>query len=172
MFRRYRSLVSILVLMSLALSLPVAGESARAESHAAIRSESNGGPTRTDYGKLPLLFEENRGQTDSDVKFISRGRGYTLLLTPSEAVFSLKVPGEGAASNNPVGTRSDALRMSFVAGNSNAKLIGTQKTITRSNYYISKRRIVGVSNYERATWEQIYTGIDAVFYGNENNQLE
>ena len=39
------------------------------------------------YGKLPMLFEANNGQTDEQVKFIARGRGYTLFLTPSESVF-------------------------------------------------------------------------------------
>src|SRR5688572_24107820 len=38
------------------------------------------------YGKLPLSFEENQGQTDSRVKFIARGSGYTLFLTATEAV--------------------------------------------------------------------------------------
>ena len=33
------------------------------------------------YGKLPLSFEINRGQTDSRVKFLSRGSGYSLFLT-------------------------------------------------------------------------------------------
>jgi hypothetical protein len=30
------------------------------------------------YGKLPLSFEANQGQTDSRVKFLARGNGYTL----------------------------------------------------------------------------------------------
>jgi hypothetical protein len=42
------------------------------------------------YGKLPLSFEANRGQTDSQVKFLSRGRGYVLFLSVSEAVLSLR----------------------------------------------------------------------------------
>src|SRR5690349_8575683 len=42
------------------------------------------------YGKLPLSFEANRGQTDPSVKFPSRGSGYTLFLTGDEAVLSLK----------------------------------------------------------------------------------
>ncbi len=42
------------------------------------------------YGKLPLGFEANRGQTDSLVKFLSRGRGYSLFLTGDEAVLTLK----------------------------------------------------------------------------------
>src|SRR5262249_36914345 len=34
--------------------------------------------------------EINRGQTDSRVKFLSRGRGYSLFLTGNEAVLSLR----------------------------------------------------------------------------------
>src|SRR5207253_2525733 len=41
------------------------------------------------YGKLSMYFEANRGQTDPQVAFIARGGGYTLFLTPSEAVFVL-----------------------------------------------------------------------------------
>jgi hypothetical protein len=44
------------------------------------------------YGKLPLSFEINRGQTDSQVKFLSRGNGYSLFLTGNEAVLALKKP--------------------------------------------------------------------------------
>jgi hypothetical protein len=42
------------------------------------------------YGKLPLRFEANHGQTDSKVKFLSRGHGYSLFLTGGEAVIALK----------------------------------------------------------------------------------
>ena len=42
------------------------------------------------YGRLPLGFEANRGQTDGDVKFVSRGPGYTLFLTSTEAVLALR----------------------------------------------------------------------------------
>src|SRR5437899_5727182 len=41
------------------------------------------------YGKLPLSFEANQGQADPQVKFLSRGRGYTLFLTSTEAVLTL-----------------------------------------------------------------------------------
>ena len=51
------------------------------------------------YGKLPLSFEINRGQTDPQVKFLSRGNGYSLFLTGSEAVLALKKPG--ARSQKP-----------------------------------------------------------------------
>src|SRR5579862_5446915 len=41
------------------------------------------------YGRLPLAFESNQGQTDKQVQFLSRGAGYNLFLTPTEAVLSL-----------------------------------------------------------------------------------
>ncbi len=33
------------------------------------------------FGKLPLMFERNQGQTDPGVKFLSRDKGYTLWLS-------------------------------------------------------------------------------------------
>jgi hypothetical protein len=42
------------------------------------------------YGRLPLSFEINKGQTDSQVKFLSRGSGYSLFLTGNEAVLALR----------------------------------------------------------------------------------
>src|SRR5262244_2942156 len=39
------------------------------------------------FGKLPLSFEANRGQVSEQVRFLSRGKGYTVYLTPAETVF-------------------------------------------------------------------------------------
>jgi hypothetical protein len=41
------------------------------------------------YGKLPLSFEANQGQVRGSVKFLSRGRGYTILFTDDEAFLTL-----------------------------------------------------------------------------------
>ena len=41
-----------------------------------------------------MSFEANKGQTDEKVKFLSRGSGYTLFLTSTEAVLSLIRPEE------------------------------------------------------------------------------
>src|SRR5437773_7328535 len=44
------------------------------------------------YGRLPLHFEANRGQTHEDVRFLARGPGYSLYLTAGEAVLVLARP--------------------------------------------------------------------------------
>ena len=51
------------------------------------------------YGRLPLSFEANQGQTDSQVKFLSRGPGYSLFLTGDEAVLALRKPSSAATSS-------------------------------------------------------------------------
>src|SRR5574340_149707 len=40
-------------------------------------------------GSLPLHFEENRGQADRQVKYLSRGKGYNLFLTSTGSVLAL-----------------------------------------------------------------------------------
>src|SRR5947208_2570130 len=45
----------------------------------------------TTYGRLPLSFEANQGQIDSQVQFLSRGSSSTLFLTTTEAVFQFRI---------------------------------------------------------------------------------
>jgi hypothetical protein len=44
------------------------------------------------YGKLPLSFERNEGQTDREVKFLSRGRDGLFLTATGRADFTKTAP--------------------------------------------------------------------------------
>jgi len=71
------------------------------------------------YGRLPLSFEANQGQTDSQVKFLSRGRGYSLFLTPKEAVLVLR-KGSGVSSQQSAkGDKLSAVSSQLSARNLN-----------------------------------------------------
>src|SRR5207244_218854 len=52
---------------------------------------------------LPMQFEKNAGQTDHQVEFLARGLGYTLFLTPTQAVFSLSSVRSSAAGEKRAG---------------------------------------------------------------------
>lgn len=119
-------------------------------------------PASSGYGNMPLLFEANMGQTDSEAKFISRGKGYTLYLAEKEAVFSLKTHSN----------RSDVLRMQFAEANLSPTIAGLDETITKTNYYKGRTRIENVSNFGRVAYKELYKGINAVFYGNTEGRLE
>ncbi|PJB70981.1 MAG: hypothetical protein CO095_08585, partial [Armatimonadetes bacterium CG_4_9_14_3_um_filter_58_7] len=72
---------------------PLVQKSTPVAADAATRSRVS-----AQYGKLPLQFEANKGQTDKRVKFTSRGRGYTMFLTDkAEAVLCLNSPKKGVA---------------------------------------------------------------------------
>ncbi len=138
------------------------------------------------YGKLPLSFEANEGQTDNRVDFLSRGSGYTLFLTPTEAVLALRKP---VASNRPRrdnGTPRNAeaeqapaaptavLRMKLVGANPSPRVTGLEELPGKSNYFLGNdpdKWHTDVPNYARVQYQDVYPGVDLVYYGNQR-QLE
>src|SRR5438874_13244183 len=85
------------------------------------------------YGRLPLLFQANRGQTDSSVRFVSRGDGYSLFLTGDEAVLSLRNRATTgfATDSSPLG-----IRMKLRAASPAVKLSGAGEVNGESNYFL------------------------------------
>ena len=159
---RYYSALLILAGLSLSLVLPTRSIVVAAPDKATTASDNNATPINTGYGKRPLLFEMNKGQTDERVKFVSRGSGYTLYLADSEAAFSLKTSEK----------QSDVVRMRFAGGNPAAAIEGEDQTITKTNYYIGTKSLENIPNYRQVRYCEIYKGVDAIFYGNADNQLE
>jgi hypothetical protein len=78
---------------------PSARESAAPPAPDAAAAQTQ---AREAFGKVSLTFEENDGQTDPQVKFLTRAGGATVFLTATEAVFALAVPNQnaGAATAN------------------------------------------------------------------------
>src|SRR5439155_5958861 len=128
------------------------------------------------YGDLPLTFEANQGQTDSRVKFLSRGGGYSLFLTPRETVLALAAPSRArcAKRRDFRQSRATVLRMRLVGGNRAPELVGLDELPGRSNYFIGrdpKKWRTNVLNYRQVAERGVYPGIDLVYHGNQQ-QLE
>jgi hypothetical protein len=132
------------------------------------------------FGKLPMSFEANKGQTDDKVKFLSRGRGYTLFLTSTEAVLSLSRPeGTGDQSlvtdeddqkNKGERSRRDVLRMRLVGARSTPQVEGADELSVKSNYFIGndpKQWRTDVRQYAKVKYTGVYPGVDLVYYGNQ-----
>src|SRR5437016_654718 len=134
------------------------------------------------YGKLPLSFEANQGQTGPQVKFLSRGSGYTLFLTPTEAVLTLtkadahakrRIPGEAtlAELEKHAGT---VLRIRLVGANPVPEVAGVGELPGKSNYFVGndpKKWRANVPTYEKVEYRDVYPGVNLVYYGNQR-QLE
>jgi hypothetical protein len=123
------------------------------------------------YGKLPLSFELNAGQTDASVRFLSRGPGYALFLTGNEAVLSLekrshpqtKTPQRPKTISPPA-----AFRMRLAGANPNATVTGLDELPGKSNYFIDndpKKWRTNVPTYAKVKYQNVYRGVDLVYYG-------
>ncbi len=137
------------------------------------------------YGRLPIAFEANRGQSDPSVKFLSRGGGYGLFLTPTETVLSLTKPAVERSHSNgsPSSLAGDAsadepaktstVRMQLVGGNPSAQVVGEQPLAGKVNYLRgdATSSITDVPTYARVDYQDVYPGIDLAWYGNQG-QLE
>jgi hypothetical protein len=108
----------------------------------------------------PLSFEANRGQTHPEVQFLARGRGYTIFLTSSGAVLSLR-PDDLQANKTAM------LRMKLVGTNPAALAIGLGEVPEKSNYFLGNVTGKWHSNvpaYARVKYGEVYPGIDLVYY--------
>jgi hypothetical protein len=134
------------------------------------------------YGKPPLAFEANHGQIDSRVKFLSRGPGYTLFLTPTEAVLTLK-DHSVAKPRSPTleGTTQDTgaanvteLRINLLGARPTSHVEALVLLPSKSNYFIGNdpaKWRTNVPMYAKVSFKDVYTGVDLVYYGNQG-QLE
>jgi Bacterial Ig-like domain (group 3)/Beta-propeller repeat len=161
-------------------------DSALPSARAAIPAPAAQARILDSYGKLPLSFEANRGQSDGRVKFLSRTSGYSLFLTEDEAVVTLRgsKPETNEArtagrartlrSGGSASRAGGVLRMKLRSANPAVKITGVDELAGTSNYFIGNdpaRWRTNVPTFAKVKYEGIYSGIDLVYYGNQR-QLE
>jgi hypothetical protein len=135
------------------------------------------------YGKLPLQFEENQGQTAEEVRYVSHGAGYELFLTPQEAVLALRPnvahdlsPLHRMAFIQAIREARKAgqmtvIRMHLEGANPQPQMIGTDRLPTKVNYFIGndpRKWHTNVPSFARVKYAGVYPGVDLVFYGSEH----
>jgi hypothetical protein len=123
------------------------------------------------YGELPISFEPNAGQSDGRVQFLSRGHGYTLMLSGSEALLALKPRVSTTGFRSGRNTHpAPVLTMRLAGANSRAMSAGVDELPGKSNYLIGNnpsRWKMNLANYGAVRYEGIYPGINLFYYGNQ-----
>jgi hypothetical protein len=130
----------------------------------------------TAFGRMPLAFEANHGQSDAQVKYIARGSGYTLFLTSQDAVISLPAktrtyPGSGGTSST---ASSSVVRMHVIGTQSPARIAPQEPLPGVSNYLIgrdTRNWHSNVPHFARVHYSDVYPGIDLAYHGRQG-QLE
>jgi Beta-propeller repeat len=109
---------------------------------------------------LPFSFEPNLGQTDPRVKFLARSRGMTVFLTSTETVLL---------------TARCAVSMRLEGANPDPAVHGVDPLPGRNHSIIGRdpgRWRANVPTYARVRYSDVYRGVDLVYYGTAERQLE
>jgi uncharacterized repeat protein (TIGR01451 family) len=191
--RAWRKLKTNLILLSLASLLFVSYRSSAEKTNNIRPPRVAADKARPDISqvtsKLPLSFEPNLGQSNESVKFISRGSGYGLFLTSSEAVFVLRTNEQVSQKKKPLddnlnvshsalrshgATSARVLRLRLLGANKHSRARGLDELPGRQNYFIGndpKKWRTNVPTYRKVRYEDVYAGISLTYYGNQR-QLE
>jgi hypothetical protein len=130
------------------------------------------------FGKAPLAFVPNLGQTNSQVSYLTRGPGFQLFLTANGgAVYSVARPGTSQGGTmHPSATR-DVFRLDFAGASASPAVSGVDPLPSHSNYLVGNnpanwRR--NVSQYDTVQYGNLYPGIDLLYHSQTagNRQLE
>jgi RHS repeat-associated protein len=132
------------------------------------------------YAKIPLYFEENVGQADAQVRFLSRGRGYGLFLTPTEAVLALRTNEPASndlrhfvaqrATGRPPAIKRSVIRLSFQGTRAKSMVVGLDELEGKANYLIGNDQTKWHTNvplFSEVQYSQLYEGINVVYYGSQ-----
>ncbi|HZR80451.1 MAG TPA: SBBP repeat-containing protein [Candidatus Binatia bacterium] len=115
-------------------------------------------------GALPLAFERKEG--DGGVRFLGRGPGHTVAVTPGETILGLR--------NDVPAAPGAALRMRLVGGAAEPELSASEPLGGTANHLVGSDRSqwrTGVPLFGKVRARDVYPGIDVVYYGN-GRQLE
>jgi hypothetical protein len=155
------------VVVCVLLAAPIGAQTPKASASPARSKQAEAS------GRLPLSFEPNQGQTNAEVKFLARGSGYGLFLTPTEMVLALSEP-RAKSSHEASNGKGTALRMKLVGANAKPQVVGERQLPGKSNYFFGEdpakwRR--NIPQFAGVRYRSVYPGVDLVYYGNQR-QLE
>jgi len=119
------------------------------------------------YGKLPLAFVENQGQTDPRVRYFAHGSGYAFFLTRKEIVLLFVHRFASRAAIEPA-THQIILALRFLGGNPDVALKGEERAPGEVNYFRGSdqaRWQTQLPRYGQIVYRDLWPGVDMTLTG-------
>lgn len=159
------------------------------------RGATTGSRLMQSYGKLPLRFERNEGQSDARVRFLARGAGSTLFFTSSDVVLALHAgskanrkphpslqisagPRTGASRGAPTNPRKrerayeEVIRLHLVGASRSAQVVGVRRLPGIVNYFRGNRATrwhADIPTYARVEYRNVLPGVTLAYFGRQGS---
>ena len=134
------------------------------------------------YGQLPLLFVENRGQTDPQVAFTLLGSTADIFFTSTGVTYALSEPSPSETASaladrfvaSQAAPPSDAappqrwvVKLDFVGANPGVQPVGRDPAETVVSYFRGRPEEwhTGLRTFQRVVYPDLWPGIDLAYYG-------
>src|SRR5262249_6239634 len=114
-----------------------------------------------------MSFEAKQWKAVNRVRFLTRGPNYAFFLTPTEAVLSWNRE-ESRFRSGHRSMAPAALRLRLIGANRQPRLSGLDPLPGKSHYFVGNnpnRWKTQIETYSRVKYEEVYPGIDMIFYG-------
>jgi Beta-propeller repeat len=155
-----------------------AGQSGRGLAATAAQPAASSADLAKAFRKSPLTFQVNEGQTDAQVRYLARGAGYELFLTPQQAVIALRNSPTPRSNRDPRvrpvhqprQVESSLIQLQLAGANANPAMSGIDPLPGHVNYFTGanpRNWRTNVPSFSEVKYQSVYPGIDLVFYGNQ-----
>lgn len=152
-----------------------------------IEHEDSGNITSVedaDFSKLPMSFQENKGQVDDVVRFLVKNGSSTIFFTPEEVVYSL-VTSQPERRRGPSARERDfrdseeklegiVIRQKFIGALDDLEIKGEVMLEGKVNYFVGNNEedwIKEAATFSSIRYAGLYEGVDLLFSGS-NSQLK
>lgn len=185
MTRTQRASVLSTLFLGLSLAGQVVGATTNPGTQPVQQTQRSGPqPIAAQLFNLPIQFEANQGQVDESVKFLARGSGYTLFLTPTESVMVLQqreatsqisdqAGHDPLAMPEPAPMKQAVVRTKLEGAHPSPTIDGIEKLPGIVNYFVGNdpaKWRTNIPTYAKVLYKGAYPGIDLAYYGNQGKQ--
>ncbi|WP_293395863.1 Calx-beta domain-containing protein, partial [Nevskia sp.] len=159
-------------------------EPVQTPAQAAASSAPSTAASVANYGRIPISFEPNRGQSAGNMAFVARGPGFSLGLNTEGATVRLNRPAakdagsqetavnladKHAANADPTVDTTATLKLRLVGANEKPALVAENK-LPGVSHYLGQTGASGpltnIPHYAAVRYQQVYPGVDWLLYGN------
>jgi hypothetical protein len=147
--------------------LPVPDSSPGQGNTLPAKTNTNAHAQIRDFGRVPVYFVPNQGQTDDHVSFYVRGADKTIYFAPEGLTLAMSYPARSGSEGE---SKRWVVKLDFLGAREDVKPEGMEKTGANVSYFKGRPEEwkTGLPAYSRIIYRDLWPGIDLVYRGDRD----